>query len=245
MNRNQKLTLVLTAVLTLGVGDAAAQDEERRRGPRGVIDVEGIMSMRERLELDDAQMDELEAWRVERLARVSEERARMDEMRSRLRAGQIERSEMMTHMQERRDALFRSRSDSRSRLEGILNERQLQTFDGVVRERRAFARGRASAGRGGRPGMRGGRPDMRGGRPGMRGGRPGMRGGRTGMRGGRPGMRGGRPGMRGDRPGMRLGPRGDWGGPGWQGPGPGNGAGADAPIGSGDVRDPNRRIEAT
>ena len=140
MNRNQKLTLVLTAVLTLGVGDAAAQDEERRRGPRGVIDVEGIMSMRERLELDDAQMDELEAWRVERLARVSEERARMDEMRSRLRAGQIERSEMMTHMQERRDALFRSRSDSRSRLEGILNERQLQTFDGVaVRARDAVA----------------------------------------------------------------------------------------------------------
>ena len=38
MNRNQKLTLVLTAVLTLGVGDAAAQDEERRRGPRGVSD---------------------------------------------------------------------------------------------------------------------------------------------------------------------------------------------------------------
>lgn len=239
MNRNQKLTLVLTAVLTLGVGDAAAQDEERRRGPRGVIDVEGIMSMRERLELDDAQIGQLEVWRGERLAQLSEERARMDDMRSRMRAGQIERSEMMAYMQERRDALLGSRNnDSRARLEGILNERQLQTFDGIVRERRAFARGRASAGRGGRPGMRGGRPGMRGSGPGMRPGGPGMRGGR-------PGMRDGRPGMRGGRPGMRRGPGGERGEPGWRGPGPGNGVGAEALMDPGDVRDSNGRVEPT
>ncbi len=243
MNRKQKLSLALAAVLTVGVSDVAGQDEERRRGPRGGIDVEDIMSLRERLELNEAQIDQLEAWRSERLSRRSEERARMDDMRSRLRAGQIERSEMRTLMEERRDAILRLRDDSRARLEGILNERQLETLDGVVRERRAFARGRASAARGGRPGMRGGRGAGRSGRDGARGARPGMLGRRPGMRPDRPGLRG--------RPGMRWENRGQWGGPGergrsrWWGSGSGNEAAPGALTDPRNGMDSSGRIEST
>ena len=191
MKRNQTLSLALFAVLAVGAAEVDGQEEERRRGPRGGIDVESIMSMRDRLELDDGQIGQLDAWRSERVAQRNEERARMDEMRSRLRAGQIERSEMMAYMEERRDAMRGAQDESRARLEGILNATQLERFDGLVRERRAFARGRASA--------------MRGGRDGFRGARDGVRGGRAGIRGGRGNLRSGRGGFRG-RAGVRRGP---------------------------------------
>ena len=199
MKRNQILSLALFAALVVGGAEADGQDQERQRGPRGGIDVERIMSMRDRLELSDDQISQLDAWRGERLAQRNEERARMDEMRSRLRSGQIERSEMMAYMEERRDALRGSQDESRARLEGILDATQLQTFDGLVRERRAFARGRASAMRDGRQGVRGSRPGVRGGRSGVRGGREGIRGRREGARPGH--------GFRG-RPGGRSGPGG-------------------------------------
>lgn len=206
MNPKHTMSLMLAGVLTLGVGDVAGQDEENRRGPLGGIDVESVMSMRERLGLDESQLEELEAWRTERLARLNERRARMEDMRSRVRAGQIDRSEMRALLEGRREELRSTRDDARARLEGILDAGQLETLDGVIRERRAFARGRASAGRGGRPGMRGGRG-------GARPGRGTMGGGRRGLRDSGPGMRPRGPGMRG-RPGMLRGNPGPWRNPG-------------------------------
>ena len=76
MNRNQILSMALFTALAAGVADADGQAGERRRGPRGGIDVENVMSIRDRLELDDQQIGQLEAWRAERVARRSEERAR-------------------------------------------------------------------------------------------------------------------------------------------------------------------------
>lgn len=189
MKRNQILSLALFAALAVGVADVDGQDEERRRGPRAGIDVESIMSMRDGLELTDQQIGQLDAWRGERVTQRSEERARMDDMRSQLRAGQIERSDVMAYMEERRDALRTSQEQSRTRLEGILGADQIETYDGLVRERRAFARGRASVSRGGRDGVRGGRSGVRNSRSGVRSGRRGDRN------------------WQGDGPGFRRGPR--------------------------------------
>ena len=194
MNRNQILSMALFTALAVGVADADGQAEERRRGPRGGIDVENIMSMRDRLELDDQQIGQLDAWRAERVTRRNEERAQIDEMRSQLRAGQITRSDMMAYMADRRDAMLGTQEDSRVRIEGILDTSQMQMYEGVLRERRAFARGRASGMRGGRGGVRGRASGMRGSRGGVRGPASGMRGGRGGVRGPASGMRGGRGG---------------------------------------------------
>ena len=207
MKGKQTWTLPLVAVLTLGAGEVAGQSERRERGPRGGIDAEIVMSMRDRLELDDEQIGHLDAWRGEQVARRNEERAGMQEMRSQLRAGQIERSEVMAYMEQRRDAVRASGEDSRARLEGILNASQLQAYDSVVRERRAFAKGRASAMRGTRGGIRGGRMGIRGDRSRLRAGRHGVRG-RLGRRGDGPGFRGGRGWSRQDVR-FRRGPRGE------------------------------------
>lgn len=193
MKRGAAMSLAVAAVVTLGVGDAVAQDEDGRRGWRGGVDVEAVMSMRDRLELTDDQIQQLDAWRGERVAVRNEERAQMEELRSRLRAGQIQRSDVMAHMEERREEMRARQDASRSRLEGILDESQIGAYDGIVRERRAFARGRASAQRGNRDGFRGRRDGVRGGRGAVRGGRGAVRGGRGAVRGGR-GVRPGRPG---------------------------------------------------
>jgi len=85
---------------------------------------------------------------------------------------------MMAFMEERRDAARADGDQSRARLEGILDAGQLETWDDMVLERRAFARGRASVQRGSRSAMRGNR-SFRGARSDMRSGRAGMRGGRA------------------------------------------------------------------
>lgn len=167
MNRNQILSMALFTVLAAGVADADGQAGERRRGLRSGIDVENVMSIRDRLELDDQQIEQLDAWRSERVARRSEERARIDEMRSQLRAGKIARNDMMAYMAERRDAMRGTEEESRTRLEAILDGSQMQMYEGILRERRAFARGRASGMRGARGGLRGRASGMRGGRGGV------------------------------------------------------------------------------
>ena len=60
MKRNQITRLALFTALLVGAVEVQGQDEDRRRGPRGGIDVESVMSMRDRLELDDEQIGQLE-----------------------------------------------------------------------------------------------------------------------------------------------------------------------------------------
>lgn len=192
------LLTVATFVLlgASGVVDAAeirAQQQQddptpvRMRGPSP----EMVMSLRDRLELTEDQLQALEELRSEWVAERSARRAEMEEMRSRLRAGEIDRDEIRTWMQDRRSGAADEAEGRRARLEAILDEDQLRTLNDI-RVRRAEMRGRRGAIRGGRPGMR------RGGRPGMR------RGGRD--RSPRGAIRGPRA-FRGDRPGM-IGPRG-------------------------------------
>ena len=59
MKGKQTWTLPLVAVLTLGAGEVAGQSERRERGPRVGMDAEIVMSMRDRLELDDERAIQL------------------------------------------------------------------------------------------------------------------------------------------------------------------------------------------
>lgn len=166
--------LALVALAVLGANDLSAQAEatQRRPGPRGGADAETIMAMRDRLELTEEQIAALDEIRSETVALRSSHRSAMAEMRSRFQAGEIERSELMAFMEDLRSSAPATREQRRERIEAVLDEAQLETLSRIRAERRAFARGRASARRGG-PAMRGGRgPAMRDGRgPAVRGGR--------------------------------------------------------------------------
>lgn len=186
-------TLVLLgAAAVVDAADVRAQEQQtdptpvRMRGPSP----EMVMSLRDRLELTEDQLQALEELRTESVAERSARRAEMEEMRSRFRAGQIDRAELRAFM-ESRQAQASGIEDRRARLEAVLDEDQLRTLNDL-RVRRAEMRGRRAAMRGGRPGIR------RGGRPGMR------RGGRD--RSPREAIRGPRA-FRGDGRGM-IGPRG-------------------------------------
>lgn len=196
MFRQSSSLFALTALALLAATDALAQEPrpDRRLGPLRGPSPEMIMSLRDRLELSGEQLGALEELRSERVAERNARRAEMEEMRSRLRAGEIDRQEMRTWMQDRRSQSAGDMEAGRERLEAILDADQLRTLNDI-RVRRAEMRGRRGA-------MRGPRGAMRAGRPGAtRGGRPGaIRDRRGAMRGGRPGaMREWRNWMRGRR----------------------------------------------
>ena len=185
MKRTTGITIVLTALAGLGAMDIAAQDEapERRRGFRGP-GVEGVMQMRDRLELTEAQLADLEAMRRESVERRNADAAEMAEMRSRLAAGQIQRSDLMAFMEDRREANAGVSEAARERLEAVLSEEQLGTLDQMRSNARAFAAGRARGIRGRRDDFRRGRQDRLG-RDGIRGGGGRFDGGAAGRRPGR------------------------------------------------------------
>lgn len=169
MSVHRSGVFAIAAVILLGAGDIRAQEDQpdprpsRMRGPSP----EMVMSLRDRLELTEDQLQALEELRAERVAERNARRAEMEEMRSRFRAGQIDRDELRTFMESRR-AQASEIEERRARLEAVLDEDQLRTLNDL-RVRRAEIRGRRGAMRRGRPGMRPGRPGMR------RGGRPGLR----------------------------------------------------------------------
>lgn len=192
MKRSIGITIVLTALAGSGAVDIAAQDEvaERRRGRRGPA-VEAIMQMRDRLELTDGQIAELETIRRESVQRRNAEMAELNEMRSQLAAGQIQRSDMMAFMEDRREANAGLSEQRGAQLEAVLSEDQLGTLEQIRGNARAFARGRAS-------GIRGSRGEFR---RGQRSFRQGRREFRQGQRSFRQGRRGFRPGPRDFGPG--------------------------------------------
>ncbi len=162
--------LALSALIVFGVSDLNAQNEargQRRGGVRRGAAIESIMSMRDRLELTDEQLSELETLRIESVDRRNADMATMSEMRSRLRAGQIRRSEMMAFMEERSDGFEGVADERRQRLEGVLTEAQRETLQQDRSRRRSMARGRTNGMRG--AGRAGGGQGMRG-RAGFRGG---------------------------------------------------------------------------
>jgi Spy/CpxP family protein refolding chaperone len=189
--------LALVALLALGSTALSAQeDRPERLGSRGGPDVEAIMSLRERLELTDQQIEQLDALRAEQVAQRGVRRAEVDEMRSRLRAGQIRRSEMMAFMEERRDAWRTGADDHRNRVDGILGPEQRESLEQLRTERRAFERGRRAGRREAEAGVGGPRGFDRAFERGSRGGAGFERGMRRGARRG-PGGSGGLDGPEG------------------------------------------------
>jgi hypothetical protein len=156
MKRTTSSIIVLSALMAMGALDVAAQqagDRERRRPARGG-GVEAIMQMRDRLELTEGQIAELEEIRRETVARRSAEMADMAEMRSRLRAGEIRRSELMAFMEDRRDANAGVADEHRARVDAVLSEEQLAAVQEMRTRARDGVRGRQGVRRGPRGGFR-------------------------------------------------------------------------------------------
>jgi hypothetical protein len=131
---------VLGALVALGAADLTAQAAPAdRRAPRRGPNAEGILALRERLELTDAQIASLDAIRSEAVQRRNAERNEVEEMRSRLRARQIRASEMMAFMEERRDAMTGRSDERRAEIESILTEAQMETLGQMRRSGRAAA----------------------------------------------------------------------------------------------------------
>jgi Spy/CpxP family protein refolding chaperone len=191
---------ILAMMLSVGVADLAAQQNQNQR-PRadmadrmtrggGAPGVEGILRMRERLELTDEQVNRLDALRSERVEQRTLAAHEMNELRSQLRAGTIERTEAMERMRTAREARAGQAEQDRAAVEALLSDNQRATLEQLQARRRAFEAGRRSALRGQARGMRGGgevRGPRRGGSPQWQG-RPGVRGGPPGLQ---RGLRGG------------------------------------------------------
>lgn len=233
--------IALSALIMMSANDISAQqvDEARNRGSlRQGPGVEAIMRMRDRLELTEDQLTALEAIRGQSVQDRNAGMAEMAEMRSRLAAGEIQRSEMMAFMEQRREASTGVAEQRRGSIDGVLNDSQRESLQaargqavrrGQMRARRGAPgmRSRGNGGgvgpqmrdsRGGRPGMSG-RGDWRSGRRSMRsrgfgrGGADILRGARNfrggrGFRGERAFRRPGRGGPPGEAPGVPLRPSG-------------------------------------
>lgn len=186
---NTRALLAVTVLTAAVAGPAHAQDtdapaQEQQQANVRLPSIEAVMSMRERLALTDDQISRLDGLRAESVERRNADRAEMAEMQSRLSAGQIQRSEMMAFIEDRRAAMGDRRADHRASLEGVLDAEQLETLQDIGSRSRSF--------RGGRAGARAGRDRVRSLRAGVRAGRGSFRGSR-GMRGARgAGIRSGR-----------------------------------------------------
>lgn len=212
---------ILAAVMALAPLHIAAQQGPRAQrgqaaGPRGA-GVEMILRQRETLELTDDQVKQLDQIRQETVQRSLAHQGEMAELRSRVRAGELEMAEVRAQAEARRTAAEALRTAQRERIESVLNDAQKQKIQQFQAQARAFRAGRASAMRGSRQGMRGARQGVRGMRDFQRPGTRGMRRG-SGAQGGMPGM----PGMRGMR-GPGMGPQGMMNGRRGPGVGPGFG----------------------
>jgi hypothetical protein len=130
--------VALGALLVLGATDTAAQN------------IESIMRARERLELTEDQLESLDALRREAVQQRTAEMAERQELSSRLEAGQIQRSEVMAFMEERRDQRQAQAEVRRQRLESVLSAEQLESIQQMRRQR-----GRMGARPGGRSGTDG------------------------------------------------------------------------------------------
>ena len=184
--------LVLATVLATGAADLTAQ--QGRRGPsmRGMEGppaggVEAILRMRDRLELTDDQVAQLDAIRRGNVQRRTAEMTEMTELRSRLAAGLIQRSDVMAAMEDRREAARGQGEQRGERLESILTDEQRESLRRLGGRGRAPTAGRARGmrGQGGFGAYRRDRGGFRSPR-GLRGGQQGrgaFRDGRMGRQG--------------------------------------------------------------
>ena len=140
--------LVLATVMATGAADLTAQQGRRGaqmgadRGQRG--GVERIMQMRERLELTDNQLAQLDALRSTSVARRTAAMAQISELQSQLAAGQIERSDFMAAMEGRRDETEGVAEAHRTQIKSLLTDAQRETLEQASQRGRAFRAGVAA-----------------------------------------------------------------------------------------------------
>ncbi len=201
-NMNKKTLGALVLAMLLGVGALELNAQQNRgirrapnlrqgnvqqfRGP-GVFGKPGfnrappsgpeqVMRMRDRLQLTDEQINQLDDIRRENVQRRTTAMAEMAELKSQATAGQINRSDVMSRLKARREE-DQAMSKPGERVMSILTDQQREVL-GETKMRSLRARSgnaRGMRGRGSPAGFRGpkggrsGRPSMRGGRGGTRG----------------------------------------------------------------------------
>lgn len=165
---------VFVAGMAAAVGSAAVEAQN----------VESVLRARERLELTEQQVQQLDQIRRAAVQERAAEMARMSELRSQLEAGQIRRSELMAAMEDQQDARRARAEERRASLQSILTDEQRASLEEM---RRRAPRGRPGVGSRGdaRRGPRMGPAQGRG--PGFRSGPPGGRAGPGGPPGRGPG----------------------------------------------------------
>jgi hypothetical protein len=95
--------------------------------------VEAIMRARERLELTEEQIGQLDAIRRETVAQRTAEMAQRAELRSQLEAGQIRQSELMAAMEDQRDAREARAEERRASIDAILTDVQRESVQQMRR----------------------------------------------------------------------------------------------------------------
>lgn len=161
MKRTMGGAVLLAALVALAPAQADAQVGPRGRRAVGPAlrggGVELILNQRERFELTDAQVDQLEKIRQEAVQRRTEHQGQMAELRSKVRSGQEEPSVLIEQVQARRQISEAMQLAQRSQVEGVLNDAQKEKLQDWANQGLAFRMGRQSAMRGGpgfAPGMR-------------------------------------------------------------------------------------------
>lgn len=162
---------VILAVMLAGAGTGLSAQQERAPGARaeartdrvgrlarggGAPGVEGILRMRDRLELTDDQVARLDALRSERVQERAAISSEMAEVRSQLRAGTLDRAEARGRRSDAAEARRASAEQARAEVESLLTDDQRATVQQLQAQRRAFEAGRRSGMRdrahGARPG---------------------------------------------------------------------------------------------
>mgnify|MGYP001559108278 CR=1 FL=1 len=153
MKRTMGGAALLAAVMALAPLQVDAQMGPRDQGgmmagPRGA-GVEMILRQKERLELTDDQVKQLDQIRRESVQRRTAHQAEMAELASKVRAGQMEASALREQMQARREGAADIREQQRELVEAVLNDAQKEKLQDWGGRALAFQMGRQSAMRGG------------------------------------------------------------------------------------------------
>lgn len=143
-------TRAFTSWMALGLLALAAAPLAAQRpfGPPGGFEIAGVeqaLRLRTALELTDAQVTSLDQLRRESLARHKDRVTRVMDLRSDLRAGEITSGQLRDALEEGREAMEEAAEQTRTRLEEILTEEQMDE----LRDSRGPGWGE------GRPGLRG------------------------------------------------------------------------------------------
>ena len=147
MKRIASNAMVIAIAVVLPFSAANAQRGQRGfREGMGRAGVENVLRMRERLELTDEQLTQLEELRVTALERRKTRMAEMMDLQSRRRSGDLEREEWRDVMAERRETNRTQGVQQREQITAILTDEQR---DGItsLRSRRVGSRRGARAGR--------------------------------------------------------------------------------------------------